>query len=145
MNFKIIDFYNSGAQVIATGKKVGGVDMSRTFGAAPVRTTPDREIGYEPKPNSKLADGASYDELVHGGKRHLLLKGGHVYAVKIGEGDMHVISAEEGHLSLPLPAGAEVEVEEYDAETHGTPAVEPDEGDDEDAAGDDDDAADEEE
>ncbi len=142
-SFKIIDFYNSGAQVVVKGFTSGGVDMTHTFGSTPAVAVPDKDIGYQPKPNSKLAKGASYDELEHEGNRHLLLKGGHVYAVKLGEAT-HVVSAEEGHLILPLPAEAVVEVDEYDEAVHG-PQTPADEGDDEDLAGDDEDAADEEE
>lgn len=113
-SFKIIDFYNSGAQVVVPAV---AVDMTHTFGAS-AGGAEDEQIGYEPRGNAKLAEGAAYDELEHAGARHLLLKGGHVYAVKVAD-DLHVISAEEGHLSLPLPKDAEVDVEEYDEEIHG--------------------------
>lgn len=116
--FKIVNFYNSGAQVVVKGQPAGRVDMARTFTVTKGKATPDREIGYEPKPNSKLAKGAAYDELEHRGTRHLLLKGGHVYHVVI-DGEQHVISAEDGHLSLPVRKNATVEVEEYDADLHG--------------------------
>lgn len=109
-SFKIVDFYNSGAQVQVP---VEASDMTHTFSGGVDGGGEPEEIGYHPRGNSKLAEGAAYDELEYEGKRHLLLKGGHVYAVKVN-GEQHVISAENGHLSLPLPADAEIEVDEYD-------------------------------
>lgn len=117
-NFKIVGFYNKGArvQVVVPGR---GVDMRRSFTA---KRVPDSviEIGYKPRPNSKLASGPSYDELEHEGDRYLLLKGGHTYAVRVGDSD-HVISAEDGHIALPLPRDVDVDVDEYDEEKHGAP------------------------
>lgn len=142
--FQIIDFYNGGAQVQLPAQSV---DMTSTFTAV-VGDGEPTELGYEPKGNSKLAEGAAHDEIKVDGKRHLLLKGGHIYAVHFNS-TQHVVSAEEGHISLPIPKGAHVEVEEYDEEKHAAPSDDEDangdEGDDEDAAGDDEDAADEEE
>lgn len=109
----IIDFYNGGAQVTKTS---GGIDMTHSFGASGTGET--EEIGYVPKANSKKVEGPAHDTLEIDGKPHLLLKGGHVYDVAIGkEGaediEVHVISAEEGHVSLPLPKGASVDVTEH--------------------------------
>lgn len=109
--FNIIDFYNSGAQVQIPAR--GGGNMRTNFTAGGGGGGDPVEIGYEPRGNAKLAEGASYDELEHGGKRYLLLKGGYVYDVKVGD-DEHVISAEEGHISLSLPKDAEIEVDEHD-------------------------------
>lgn len=109
--FEIIDFYNQGAQVQVAAQTV---DMTHTFsGGSESSDSEPKQIGYEPRGNSKLADGAAYDELEHDGQRYLLLKGGYVYDVTVN-GEDHVISAEEGHLSLPLPKDAEVEVDEHD-------------------------------
>jgi hypothetical protein len=138
-SFEIVDFYNGGAQVEIPAQTV---DMTHTFSGGADADAEPTQIGYEPKANSKLADGAAYDEIKHDGQRWLLLKGGYIYAVKFNS-EQHVVSAEEGHIQLPIPKGAHVEVDEYDEELHG---VAPEDGDDEDAVGDDeDDAADEEE
>lgn len=110
--FEIINFYNSGAQAQVPSKST---NMTNTFTAAAGGGEP-LEIGYEPKPNSKLASGASHDIVEHEGVRYLLLKGGHVYSVTIVVGDsisVDVVSAVHGHLSVPLPSGAEIDVVEH--------------------------------
>ncbi len=109
-SFTVVDFYNGGAQVQIPASTI---DMTHTFGGGGDGGEEAEEIGYHPRGNSKLVEGASYDELEHDGKRYLLLKGGYVYDVKVGDKE-HVISAEEGHISLPVPAKAEVEVDEHD-------------------------------
>ena len=109
---EIIDFYNKGAQVQVPTE---GVNMTHSFTAS--GSGEPREIGYVPKPNSGKPEGAAFDVIEHRGKSHLLLKGGHIYSVRLdADGPAHVISAEEGHVALPLPAGAAdlLDVEEYD-------------------------------
>lgn len=103
---KIIEFYKKGAQVVVES---AGTDMSSTFttGAAE-----DQQIGYVPSASTKPVEGAAHDTIKHGGKSYLLLRGGYVYDVRLRIGDVvkeDVVSAEHGHLALPLPAGATVE------------------------------------
>lgn len=107
---EIINFYNQGAQVqIPTAK----TDMTHTFSGG--GDGDPKEIGYEPKANSKLAEGAAHDTLDYDGHTYLLLKGGHVYSVKIGDSEeTETISAEEGNIALVLNVGTEVEVKEYE-------------------------------
>lgn len=112
---KVIEFYNQGAQVVIESP---AVDMTHAFTASGTGET--IQVGYEPKSNSKVVEGPAHDIIEHEGSRRLALKGGHVYSVTIvkGEDDIeaHVISAEHGHLLLPLPKDALVEVVEYDPE-----------------------------
>lgn len=119
--FNVIDFYNSGAQVQVPTSKI---DMTHSFGGG--GDGEPKEIGYEPKANSKLVDGPSHDMVEYEGARYLLLKKGHVYEVELVTADgkdniSEVISAEEDHVTLALPASVlDVEVEEYE-ETAETP------------------------
>ena len=157
---EIVDFYNQGVQVQVPTE---AVNMTHSFTAT--GTGEPKEIGYVPKSNSKKVEGPAHDIIEHDGKTLLALKEGHVYSVTLlGEDadpdnpalDVHTISAEEGHVLLPLPDNTIAEVVEYDptAEPETTPeeqsvteadASEGKLGDDEDAAGDDENAADEEE
>jgi hypothetical protein len=102
---KIIEFYNKGAQVVVESS-VG--DMNRTFSSGAAE---DVQIGYVPTSKAKVVDGPAHDTIEHGGKTHLLLRGGYIYEVELRIGDVvkqDVVSAEHGHLALPLPNGAEV-------------------------------------
>lgn len=110
----IIDFYNGGAQVTKT---TGGTDMTHSFTADGDGETV--ELGYVPKANSKLVEGAAYDTVEINGVEHLLLKAGHTYDVKLVTGEdeddiNEVIGAPEDHVSLPLPKNVvSVEVTEH--------------------------------
>lgn len=102
---KIIEFYSKGAQVVVEGS---GSDMSVSFTAG---ASEDVQIGYVPTSKSKAVSGPAHDVIEHNGKTYLLLRGGHVYEVELRIGDVvksDVVSAEHGHLSLALPAGATV-------------------------------------
>lgn len=102
---KIIEFYSKGAQVVVES---AGVDMASTFTSGPAE---DQQIGYVPTSKAKPVDGAAHDTINHGGSEHLLLRGGYIYEVELRIGDVvkqDVVSAEHGHLALPLPAGAKV-------------------------------------
>lgn len=120
-HIEIVEFYNQGAQVRLHTPGSGGRGLSmKTFtGGASGKVVPAKveEIGYEPKANSKPAKGASHDILERGGKKSLLLKSGHAYDVIITHADGrvtdHTISAEVGHIVLPLPHGAEILVSEH--------------------------------
>jgi hypothetical protein len=103
---KIIEFYNKGAQVVVES---AGTDMSHSFTAG---IAEEQQIGYVPAGKAKPVDGAAHDTIEHDGKSYLLLRGGYVYDVKLRIGDVvkeDVVSAEHGHLALPLPAGATVD------------------------------------
>ena len=102
---KIIEFYKKGARVVVEGRS--GIDPL-TFAPA---ASGDEDIAYVPSGQAKVVEGAAHDLLVHGGVTYLLLRGGHVYEVTLDIGGVtkeDVVSAEHGHLSLPLPAGAKV-------------------------------------
>lgn len=102
---RIVEFYTKGAQVVVEGS---GVDMNNSFTSGAAE---DVQIGYVPTGKAKVVDGPAHDTIDHGGKKLLLLRGGYIYEVELRIGDVvkqDVVSAEHGHLSLPLPAGAEV-------------------------------------
>jgi len=110
---EIVDFYKSGAQVVV---RTEASDMTHSFTAS-TDGGEDVQIGYVPAGRAKPVSGAAHDIIEHEGERYLLLKEGHVYDVTIVAGDAissDVVSAEHGHLSLPIPAAAEVEVVEHD-------------------------------
>lgn len=114
---KVVDFYNQGAQVQIEHP---GVDMTHSFTAGGSGEV--EEIGYVPKSNSGRPQGAAHDIIEHDGKSLLALKEGHIYDVTIvGPDDtpettplVHAISAEHGHVLLPLPTGSIAEVVEHD-------------------------------
>jgi hypothetical protein len=114
---EIIEFYNKGAQIQIQHP---GVDMTHSFTASGSGEV--EQIGYEPKGNAKPVEGPAHDIIEHDGKTLLALKGGHTYSVTlVGEEDkpdapplVHTISAEEGHVLLPLPANMLADVSEYD-------------------------------
>ena len=105
-DFEVLDFYKGGAQVIV---ETTGGNMTSTFedgGAGDIV-----DIGYVPKGAAKPVKGPSHDVVTHGGHRHLLLKGGHVYEVLLENGDTETvdnISALGGHISVQVPDGFRV-------------------------------------
>ena len=89
---EIIDFYNKGAQVQVPTE---GVNMTHSFTAS--GSGEPREFGYVPKPNSGKPEGAAFDVIEHRGKSHLLLKGGHIYSVRLdADGPAHAASVRSG-------------------------------------------------
>jgi len=102
---KIIDFYKKGARVV----------IERSAGINPLTlaagTGGEEDIAYVPSGGAKVVEGPAHDTIVHAGTTYLLLRGGYVYEVLLdinGSEKSDKISAEHGHLILPIPAGASV-------------------------------------
>jgi hypothetical protein len=104
----VIGFYNKGVRVVIPGA-AGGIDRHRSFGGG--GASADVELGIVPAKNAKLVTDAAHGVIKHDGVEHLVLNAGHVYEVAMLVGGIEkndVVSAEHGHVILPLPKGAEI-------------------------------------
>ena len=120
LEIKVHGFYRGG--VHATVTRLGGLtqvaDSTHTFGAAQVRRPAlPSEVGYIPQGRARALTGPAHGTIEVDGATYLALNAGHVYKVTIqrdGHADQqHVLSAEAGTITVPLPAGATVEVSEH--------------------------------